>query len=435
MTPRATLANWASNETKSSRSGAGTKTPTTTSAPTVEEACGGELLDEDTDEVIDVVLLWWRDGDGDLVDTLMDAIGPLAEDGVIWVLTPKTGKPGHVLPGRDRRGGSHRRPDADLVGQPRRLERQPIGAAEVADREALMLRRREPPPPTSRCATRTSSPSPSVPTAAPRTCCWCSSRWRSPGSARASWTRLRDHLPDFENDDSAALAISVGPPPTHKIWALQSGFTFPVLSDFWPHGEVSQAYGVFNDDAGYLQPRYLRRRPVRDHPVRRDETARRGSRPAAVDRRAGGFERLREPEIFGYQAFVACSLPGARARSSVVELWFYTPAVGGSIPSAPTSSASWGHLPLAGETPRRTITPIFAWRYARRPTARPCSRCGNLGGVNEDPDFRSAGAGRAAPSVGPLSSDQRGRRPKPICMPPWMRCAPICANCSIRSVR
>lgn len=64
----------------------------------VEEASGSELLDEDVDEVIDVVLLWWRDGDGDLVDRLMDAIAPLAEDGIIWVLTPKTGKPGHVLP-------------------------------------------------------------------------------------------------------------------------------------------------------------------------------------------------------------------------------------------------------------------------------------------------------------------------------------------------
>jgi hypothetical protein len=64
----------------------------------IEDACGGELLDEDVDDVIDVVLLWWRDGDGDLVDRLMDAIAPLAEDGVIWVLTPKTGKPGHVLP-------------------------------------------------------------------------------------------------------------------------------------------------------------------------------------------------------------------------------------------------------------------------------------------------------------------------------------------------
>ena len=64
----------------------------------VEEAIGSELVDEDSDEVVDVVLLWWRDGDGDLVDELMDAIGPLADDGFVWVLTPKTGKPGHVEP-------------------------------------------------------------------------------------------------------------------------------------------------------------------------------------------------------------------------------------------------------------------------------------------------------------------------------------------------
>jgi DUF3052 family protein len=64
----------------------------------VEERCGSELLDEDADEVLDVILLWWRENDGDLVDELMDATGPLAEDGVIWVLTPKTGRPGHVEP-------------------------------------------------------------------------------------------------------------------------------------------------------------------------------------------------------------------------------------------------------------------------------------------------------------------------------------------------
>lgn len=64
----------------------------------VEEVIGDELLDEDSDEVIDVVLLWWRDGDGDLVDALMDAIGPLADEGFVWVLTPKTGQPGHVEP-------------------------------------------------------------------------------------------------------------------------------------------------------------------------------------------------------------------------------------------------------------------------------------------------------------------------------------------------
>ncbi|EUA65775.1 hypothetical protein I553_8057 [Mycobacterium xenopi 4042] len=56
------------------------------------------MLDEDTDEVVDVVLLWWREGDGDLVDTLMDAIASLAEDGVIWVLTPKTGRPDTCCP-------------------------------------------------------------------------------------------------------------------------------------------------------------------------------------------------------------------------------------------------------------------------------------------------------------------------------------------------
>jgi len=64
----------------------------------VEDTIGGELLDEDSDEVIDVVLLWWRDEDGDLVDALMDAIGPLADEGFVCVLTPKTGQPGHVEP-------------------------------------------------------------------------------------------------------------------------------------------------------------------------------------------------------------------------------------------------------------------------------------------------------------------------------------------------
>ncbi|MDT5095147.1 MAG: mycoredoxin-dependent peroxiredoxin [Mycobacterium sp.] len=62
---------------------------------------------------------------------------------------------------------------------------------------------------------------------------------------------IRDHLADYENDGVATLAISVGPPPTHKVWATQNEFTFPVLSDFWPHGAVASAYGVFNDDAGF----------------------------------------------------------------------------------------------------------------------------------------------------------------------------------------
>ncbi|WP_375485622.1 peroxiredoxin [uncultured Mycobacterium sp.] len=71
------------------------------------------------------------------------------------------------------------------------------------------------------------------------------------GICQGELDQLRDHLPEFENDDTATLTISVGPPPTHKVWAVENGFLFPVLSDFWPHGAVSQAYGVFNEDAGF----------------------------------------------------------------------------------------------------------------------------------------------------------------------------------------
>lgn len=57
---------------------------------------GSELVDEDYDDVVDAVLLWWRDGDGDLVDALVDALTSLANGGMIWLLTPKAGRDGHV---------------------------------------------------------------------------------------------------------------------------------------------------------------------------------------------------------------------------------------------------------------------------------------------------------------------------------------------------
>jgi hypothetical protein len=57
-----------------------------------------ELIENSTTDVVDAVIIWWRDGDGDLVDELMDAITYLAENGSIWVLTPKVGRDGHVEP-------------------------------------------------------------------------------------------------------------------------------------------------------------------------------------------------------------------------------------------------------------------------------------------------------------------------------------------------
>ena len=61
---------------------------------------------------------------------------------------------------------------------------------------------------------------------------------------------VRDDLGDFQNDDVQILAISADHPYALKAWSESQGFDFPLLSDFWPHGEVARAYGVFNADRG-----------------------------------------------------------------------------------------------------------------------------------------------------------------------------------------
>lgn len=62
------------------------------------ESTGNELVDEDYDGVVDVVLLWWREADGDLFEALVDALTSLTGGGNIWLLTPKAGRDGHVEP-------------------------------------------------------------------------------------------------------------------------------------------------------------------------------------------------------------------------------------------------------------------------------------------------------------------------------------------------
>jgi hypothetical protein len=62
------------------------------------EITGTQFLEGSTSEVVDAVIIWWRDGDGDLVDELMDGLTYLSETGPIWVLTPKVGREGHVEP-------------------------------------------------------------------------------------------------------------------------------------------------------------------------------------------------------------------------------------------------------------------------------------------------------------------------------------------------
>lgn len=64
----------------------------------IEAACGSELLPEDAQEVADVVVLWFREEDGDLEDALVDALTTLADNGTVWLLTPKSGQEGHIEP-------------------------------------------------------------------------------------------------------------------------------------------------------------------------------------------------------------------------------------------------------------------------------------------------------------------------------------------------
>ncbi|AYG83134.1 Putative peroxiredoxin [Streptomyces hundungensis] len=61
---------------------------------------------------------------------------------------------------------------------------------------------------------------------------------------------LRDNLPKFVNDDTQLLAVSNDSIHTLRVFAEQEGLEYPLLSDFWPHGEVSRAYGVFDEDKG-----------------------------------------------------------------------------------------------------------------------------------------------------------------------------------------
>jgi hypothetical protein len=64
----------------------------------IENAVDGDLVDGEYGNVVDAVILWWRDDDGDLTDALMDALTDLVGGGVIWLLCPKVGRPSSVDP-------------------------------------------------------------------------------------------------------------------------------------------------------------------------------------------------------------------------------------------------------------------------------------------------------------------------------------------------
>jgi peroxiredoxin len=70
------------------------------------------------------------------------------------------------------------------------------------------------------------------------------------GVCEGELCRIRDDFSKFEAAGVQVLAISCNTKHSQKRWADEMGYTFPVLSDFWPHGAVAQAYGIFNEVVG-----------------------------------------------------------------------------------------------------------------------------------------------------------------------------------------
>jgi mycoredoxin-dependent peroxiredoxin len=62
--------------------------------------------------------------------------------------------------------------------------------------------------------------------------------------------QLRDEFADYDGQGVQVLGVSVDTPFSLKAWGEQQGYQFPLLSDFWPHGEVAKLYDVFNEGAG-----------------------------------------------------------------------------------------------------------------------------------------------------------------------------------------
>ena len=70
------------------------------------------------------------------------------------------------------------------------------------------------------------------------------------GTCTGELCGLRDQLELFQNDSVQLLAISCDSMFTQRIFAEKENYSFPLLSDHWPHGDVAKKYGVFDETRG-----------------------------------------------------------------------------------------------------------------------------------------------------------------------------------------
>ncbi len=70
------------------------------------------------------------------------------------------------------------------------------------------------------------------------------------GVCRSELQAVQDDLDRLQNDDVQVMAVCVDSSYANRVWAEGEGFRFPILSDFWPHGAVAQAYGILDEKVG-----------------------------------------------------------------------------------------------------------------------------------------------------------------------------------------
>ena len=151
------------------------------------------------------------------------------------------------------------------------------------------------PRPTSPCATSSARTSRCRPTAAPRRSRCVFFPYAFSGVCTGEMAGIRDRLDEFLTFDTEVLAISCDPVYSLRAFADADGLNFPLLSDFWPHGEVTRAYDVFDEAKGSPRALVVRRRPGRRRPLGGPQREARGARPGRAPEPApgAGLDRFR----------------------------------------------------------------------------------------------------------------------------------------------
>ena len=245
--------------------------------------------------------------------------------------------------------------------------------------------------------------------------------------------QLRDELAGYTEAGVQVVAVSTDPTFSLKAFREKEGFEFPLLSDFWPHGETARAYEVFNDKAGMaLRGTFL---VDAEGKIAFAEVNAPGDARAQSGWKDAVAALGEDPVLLTPRRLGASLGTGPGARSSAVERSPYKRVVGGSNPSAPTGEApdprscprrpgaSWWSrsVPVVGFAPAHD-QPISS---VHRQSVTPISRIHSTRTTRKPSDHTSSRRFRRRPSVGTSAA----RSSVAVLVGP--RSPPLCAVCVV----